>query len=145
MSYLSELKPSTGQSGLDESRFHNGAYRRARATALARSSGLKIHRRCPRMCSLVVEREPRPVVNPPDGVFPLILVRQQEGGHAPDDACRKLAGRVHVGAYERVTEGPKADSAASNQGIDRGVSSPSNTADLRLHGSGGAKRPFSAS
>lgn len=27
----------------------------------------------------------------------------------PDDACRKLAGRVHAGAYDRVTEGPKAD------------------------------------
>lgn len=32
----------------------------------------------------------------------------------PDDACRSVARRVHEGAYDRMTEGPKTDSSTSN-------------------------------
>jgi hypothetical protein len=55
----------------------------------------------------------------------------------PDEACRAVARRVHVGAYERVTEGPKGIPAASNGGLNQGVSSPSNTADWESNGPGG--------
>lgn len=63
----------------------------------------------------------------------------------PDDACRKMAGRVHTGAYERVTEGPKGNSAASNTGPDHARSEPSNTASLKSNEPGGENGPASAS
>lgn len=63
----------------------------------------------------------------------------------PDDACRKVAARVHIGAYERVVDGPKVDSAASNSRPTRAENLPLNTADLKSNEPASAKGPFSAS
>lgn len=52
----------------------------------------------------------------------------------PDDACRSVARRVHAGSYERMTEGPKTDSAASNSIPVGAENSPSNTLDLKSNG-----------
>ena len=49
----------------------------------------------------------------------------------PDEVCRSVAGRVHAGSYERMTEGPKTDSAASNSSGARAENAPSNTAGLK--------------
>jgi hypothetical protein len=49
----------------------------------------------------------------------------------PDEVCRSVASRVHAGSYERMAEGPKTDSAASNSGPPGGDLTPSNTAGLK--------------
>jgi len=52
----------------------------------------------------------------------------------PDDACRSVARRVHEGSYERVTEGPKPDSASSKTDQPDGEFAPSNTIGLKSNG-----------
>jgi hypothetical protein len=52
----------------------------------------------------------------------------------PDEACCSVARRVHAGAYERMTEGPKADSAASKTDQPVGEFAPMNTTDLKSNG-----------
>ncbi len=49
----------------------------------------------------------------------------------PDEACRSVAGRVHAGSYERMAEGPKVGSAASNSIGQATDNAPSNTAGLK--------------
>lgn len=63
----------------------------------------------------------------------------------PDDACRSVARRVHEGAYDRVTEGPKGVPAASNGGLSGAENSPSNTSVLESKGPTGENDPSSAS
>lgn len=55
----------------------------------------------------------------------------------PDDACRAVARRVHAGSYERVTDGPKTDSGASNSAQPGAENAPVNTFDLKSNGPDG--------
>jgi len=48
-----------------------------------------------------------------------------------EDRKKILAGRVHVGAYNRMVGNPEGDFNASNTGPGGGVSAPSNTNDLK--------------
>jgi len=49
----------------------------------------------------------------------------------PDEVCRAEACRVHEGSYDRMTDGPKTDSAASNPLGAEAESTRSNTAGLK--------------
>ena len=49
----------------------------------------------------------------------------------PDEVCRSVARRVHEGSYDRVTNGPKTDFAASNSSPSAADREPLNTAGLK--------------
>lgn len=49
----------------------------------------------------------------------------------PVEVCRKVAARAHEGSYQRMTDGPKPDSAASKTGPRESELTPSNTGVLK--------------
>ena len=57
----------------------------------------------------------------------------------PDDQKKALAGRVHAGAYDRLSGNPESDFAASKTGPGEGGQSPSNTFDLKSSPEGPGK------
>ena len=59
----------------------------------------------------------------------------------PDDQKKAVARRVHAGSYDRASGNSASDFSASKTGPGEGVSSPSNTADLKSSGPGPEKLP----
>jgi hypothetical protein len=57
----------------------------------------------------------------------------------PDDQKKALAGRVHAGAYDRLSGNPESDFAPSKTGPGEGGQSPSNTFDLKSSPDGPGK------